>query len=102
MQSTTSFRRFDYTGITVLIVASFVPPIYYAFLCEPFWRIFYLVTTCMLGECSSPRPQLANHLGGQGGWHRQGMCTLGCETCDGPLCGRPPVWVACAHLDVCA
>lgn len=40
--------RFDYAAIAVLIVASFYPPVYYGFLCEPFWRNFYLVsTTCM-------------------------------------------------------
>jgi predicted membrane channel-forming protein YqfA (hemolysin III family) len=42
--------RFDYAGIAVLIVASFVPAMYYAFLCEPFWRNFYLLTTVSMGE----------------------------------------------------
>jgi adiponectin receptor len=42
--------RFDYAGIAVLIVASFVPAMYYAFLCEPFWRNFYLGTTISMGE----------------------------------------------------
>eukprot|EP00879_Flechtneria_rotunda_P013323 GHRR01013913.1.p1 GENE.GHRR01013913.1~~GHRR01013913.1.p1 ORF type:complete len:235 (+),score=85.72 GHRR01013913.1:711-1415(+) len=41
--------RFDYAGIAVLIVASFVPAMYYAFLCEPFWRNLYLVTTVTMG-----------------------------------------------------
>ncbi len=41
--------RFDYTGIAVLIVTSFVPAIYYAFLCQPFWRHFYLATTAVMG-----------------------------------------------------
>ena len=42
--------RFDYAGIAVLIVASFFPPVYYSFLCSPWTRLFYLVTTSMLGE----------------------------------------------------
>jgi len=42
--------RFDYAGIAVLIVTSFVPAMYYAFLCEPFWRNFYLLTTSSMGE----------------------------------------------------
>lgn len=41
--------RFDYAGIAVLIVASFVPAVYYAFLCQPFWRNFYLITTTVAG-----------------------------------------------------
>ncbi len=41
--------RFDYAGIAVLIVASFYPAVYYAFLCQPFWRNFYLVTTTIAG-----------------------------------------------------
>eukprot|EP00775_Hariotina_reticulata_P005147 gene5147-5387_t len=41
--------RFDYAGIAVLIVTSFVPAMYYAFLCEPFWRNFYLFTTASMG-----------------------------------------------------
>jgi adiponectin receptor len=45
--------RFDYAGIAVLIVASFVPAMYYAFLCEPWWRNFYLITTVSMGECTS-------------------------------------------------
>lgn len=48
--------RFDYAGIAVLIVTSFVPAMYYAFLCQPFWRNFYLITTVSMGEsCSSAR-----------------------------------------------
>ena len=42
--------RFDYAGIAVLIVASFFPAVYYAFLCQPFWRNFYLWTTCSFGK----------------------------------------------------
>jgi hypothetical protein len=47
--------RFDYAGIAVLIVASFVPAMYYAFLCQPFWRNFYLMTTISMGECLCAR-----------------------------------------------
>lgn len=52
--------RFDYAGIAVLIVASFVPAMYYAFLCEPFWRNFYLLTTTGMGAPtpSASRTQL--------------------------------------------
>jgi adiponectin receptor len=42
--------RFDYAGIAVLIMASFVPAMYYAFLCQPFWRHFYLWTTTAAGK----------------------------------------------------
>jgi hypothetical protein len=45
--------RFDYAGIAVLIVTSFVPAMYYAFLCQPFWRNFYLLTTISMGESPS-------------------------------------------------
>jgi adiponectin receptor len=47
---TTVMWRFDYAGIAVLIVASFFPPVYYGFLCAPWTRVFYLVTTSLLGE----------------------------------------------------
>ena len=42
--------RFDYAGIAVLIVTSFVPAMYYAFLCQPFWRNFYLISTISMGK----------------------------------------------------
>ncbi|KAG2428951.1 hypothetical protein HXX76_011195 [Chlamydomonas incerta] len=41
--------RFDYAGIAILIVTSFYPPVYYSFMCERFWRVFYLVTTTIMG-----------------------------------------------------
>lgn len=41
--------RFDYSGIAVLIVTSFFPPVYYGFMCSPFWRNFYLLVTSTLG-----------------------------------------------------
>jgi adiponectin receptor len=48
--------RFDYAGIAVLIMASFVPAVYYAFLCQPFWRHFYLWTTTAAGERQGRAP----------------------------------------------
>ena len=39
----------DYAGITVLIVSSFIPPIFYGFLCHPVLRNFYLYSTLSLG-----------------------------------------------------
>ena len=41
--------RFDYAGIAVLIVASFFPPIYYGFLCQPGLALAYLVISMLLG-----------------------------------------------------
>jgi len=41
--------RLDYSGIVLLIVASFFPPVYYGFLCAPFWRHFYMGVTFLLG-----------------------------------------------------
>jgi adiponectin receptor len=41
--------RLDYSGIYVLLVASFFPPVYYGFLCQPFWRNFYLISTTIFG-----------------------------------------------------
>ena len=41
--------RLDYTGIVALIVASFFPPVYYGFMCNPYWRTFYLTTTSAMG-----------------------------------------------------
>jgi adiponectin receptor len=37
-----SIWRLDYAGIAALIACSFFPPVYYAFLCAPAWRYFYL------------------------------------------------------------
>ncbi|KAI4335667.1 hypothetical protein L6164_014295 [Bauhinia variegata] len=34
--------RIDYVGITVMIITSFFPQIYYIFLCEPHWQWIYL------------------------------------------------------------
>ncbi|KAK9268912.1 hypothetical protein L1049_000677 [Liquidambar formosana] len=34
--------RIDYVGITVMIITSFFPPIYYIFQCDPHWQFIYL------------------------------------------------------------
>jgi hypothetical protein len=41
--------KYDYAGIVVLIVTSFVPPVYYGFLCQPLLRNFYMISTLSLG-----------------------------------------------------
>lgn len=40
--------RFDYSGIATLIAASFFPPLYYIFYCNPWIRNFYLTTISVL------------------------------------------------------
>ena len=42
--------KYDYAGIVVLIVTSFVPVVYYSFLCSPMIQAFYLITTMVLGK----------------------------------------------------
>lgn len=41
--------RFDYAGIAALISTSFYPPIYYSFMCHPFFRNLYLGFITVLG-----------------------------------------------------
>ncbi|KAG6523052.1 heptahelical transmembrane protein ADIPOR1-like [Zingiber officinale] len=41
--------RMDYVGIAVMIVASFFPPIYYVFQCDPHWQVTYLVAISAMG-----------------------------------------------------
>ncbi|DBA84229.1 TPA: hypothetical protein ACH3X2_006294 [Trebouxia sp. C0005] len=41
--------RFDYVGIALLIVCSFYPPVYYGFMCYPWWQMFYLALITALG-----------------------------------------------------
>uniref|UniRef100_A0ACD6AAX6 Uncharacterized protein n=1 Tax=Avena sativa TaxID=4498 RepID=A0ACD6AAX6_AVESA len=41
--------RLDYTGIAVMIVVSFFPPIYYIFQCEPRWQVAYLSAISLAG-----------------------------------------------------
>ncbi|XP_050212327.1 heptahelical transmembrane protein 3 isoform X2 [Mercurialis annua] len=43
------FWRLDYAGISLMIVCSFFPPIYYAFYCNPFPRIFYITSITVVG-----------------------------------------------------
>ncbi|KAJ3679146.1 hypothetical protein LUZ60_017157 [Juncus effusus] len=41
--------RLDYVGIAVMIVASFFPPIYYIFECDPHWQFVYLSAISVFG-----------------------------------------------------
>ncbi|XP_057538570.1 heptahelical transmembrane protein ADIPOR1-like [Amaranthus tricolor] len=41
--------QMDYTGITVMIITSFFPAIYYIFLCQPIWQIVYLSGISIFG-----------------------------------------------------
>ncbi|XP_039141351.1 heptahelical transmembrane protein ADIPOR2-like [Dioscorea cayenensis subsp. rotundata] len=43
------FWRIDYAGISSMIVTSFFPPIYYAFVCHPLARFAYLSTITIFG-----------------------------------------------------
>ncbi|KAJ0780540.1 hypothetical protein HanPI659440_Chr06g0238921 [Helianthus annuus] len=43
------FWRLDYAGISLMIVSSFFAPIFYAFNCHPFSRLFYLSAISTLG-----------------------------------------------------
>ncbi|KAI3771927.1 hypothetical protein L6452_03099 [Arctium lappa] len=43
------FWRLDYAGISLMIVSSFFAPIFYAFTCHPFSRLFYLSSITTLG-----------------------------------------------------
>ncbi|KAK7265199.1 hypothetical protein RJT34_32815 [Clitoria ternatea] len=43
------FWRLDYAGISLMIVSSFFAPIYYAFFCNPYARVFYLGSISVLG-----------------------------------------------------
>lgn len=42
----------DYAGITIMIITSFFPPIYYIFQCTPHWQILYLTIITTLGICT--------------------------------------------------
>ncbi|KAK8991275.1 hypothetical protein V6N11_062294 [Hibiscus sabdariffa] len=42
--------RLDYAGITVMIITSFFPPIYYIFQCDPQWHFVYLGGITALGS----------------------------------------------------
>ncbi|GAB4828237.1 hypothetical protein Ancab_035149 [Ancistrocladus abbreviatus] len=41
--------RMDYVGISIMIITSFFPPIYYIFQCDPHWQIFYLSVITLMG-----------------------------------------------------
>ncbi|XP_017250225.1 heptahelical transmembrane protein 1 isoform X2 [Daucus carota subsp. sativus] len=41
--------RIDYVGITVMIITSFFPPIYYIFQCTPHWQFLYLGGITVMG-----------------------------------------------------
>ncbi|KAI4371693.1 hypothetical protein MLD38_010016 [Melastoma candidum] len=41
--------RMDYVGITVMIISSFFPPIYYIFQCDPHWQLIYLGGITVMG-----------------------------------------------------
>ncbi len=47
---TVSFFRIDYCGISVLTMGSFVPWLYYAFYCESWPKIIYLILAGSLGH----------------------------------------------------
>lgn len=44
--------QIDYVGITVMIITSFFPPIYYIFQCTPHWQIVYLTGINIMGICT--------------------------------------------------
>ena len=53
------FKRFhamDYLGITLLIVASFVPCCYYVFVCQPYLQWGYLAMICTIGSAGIITP----------------------------------------------
>ena len=41
--------RIDYTGISVMIITSFFPAMYYIFLCTPRWYVIYLTGITSMG-----------------------------------------------------
>ncbi|KDP30239.1 hypothetical protein JCGZ_17021 [Jatropha curcas] len=41
--------RIDYVGITIMIITSFFPPIYYIFQCETHWHYVYLIGITAMG-----------------------------------------------------
>ncbi|EPS71737.1 hypothetical protein M569_03024 [Genlisea aurea] len=44
--------QLDYVGITVMIITSFFPPIFYIFLCSPHWQLLYLLGITLIGICT--------------------------------------------------
>ncbi|KAK9715155.1 hypothetical protein RND81_06G146400 [Saponaria officinalis] len=45
----TWFLQMDYTGITIMIITSFFPAMYYIFQCQPVWQIVYLSGISIFG-----------------------------------------------------
>jgi len=43
------FSRLDYSGISLLVVGSYVPWLYYAFFCNPVLYITYTTVVCLIG-----------------------------------------------------
>lgn len=43
------FSRLDYSGISLLVVGSYVPWLYYAFFCNPVCYIVYTTVVCLIG-----------------------------------------------------
>lgn len=43
------FSRLDYSGIALLIMGSFIPPLYYGFYCSRVLKIVYMSIICTLG-----------------------------------------------------
>ncbi|GER51600.1 adiponectin receptor protein [Striga asiatica] len=48
----TQLLHLDYVGITVMIITSFFPPIYYVFECQPKWQLIYLGCITAMGACT--------------------------------------------------
>ncbi|KAH9577953.1 AdipoR/hemolysin-III-related [Trypanosoma melophagium] len=42
-------QQMDYYGISILIVTSFIPPLYIGFYCEPFFQVLYITAICVCG-----------------------------------------------------
>ncbi|XP_019183805.1 PREDICTED: heptahelical transmembrane protein 1-like isoform X2 [Ipomoea nil] len=49
---TLQLLQMDYVGISVMIITSFFPPIYYIFQCSPHWQILYLTGITVMGICT--------------------------------------------------
>lgn len=43
------FWRLDYVGISLMIIGSYFPPVYYIFSCHPLAQLFYLTSVSILG-----------------------------------------------------
>jgi adiponectin receptor len=88
--------RFDYAGIAVLIVASFYPAVYYAFLCQPFWRNFYLISTTLAGAPAARGAKLLRALSAS--YCAVACAALRCPSHLRPLPPRAGISVICVAL----